>query len=136
MDKCKCWEEFKQIKGWYENKPMYIIVPICNGTKEREKCSCNGDKEHCDFYKIGIGINTAEMYIKANIDGKTYQCLNYRYNKTSGFYNSNNFKKINIEDLKKYSIDDFLNLKWEEEIPVKISRSELENRFNLMITEE
>ena len=50
MDKCKCWEEFKQIKGWYENKPMYIIVPICNGTKEREKCTCDGDITKCDFY--------------------------------------------------------------------------------------
>ena len=50
MDRCKCWEEFKQIKGWYGNEPMYIISSICNGTKEREKCTCNGDITKCDFY--------------------------------------------------------------------------------------
>lgn len=25
----------------------------CNGTRHREKCSCRGDKNFCDYYKKG-----------------------------------------------------------------------------------
>ena len=36
MAKCDCWVE----KG-----------PYCNGTREQDICSCNGDRRKCDFYE-------------------------------------------------------------------------------------
>lgn len=55
MNKCDCYRVKKikqscisQITGmpfWYDAEVSY-----CNGTKEREECSCGGDKTKCDFY--------------------------------------------------------------------------------------
>ena len=39
MSKCKCWE--------YDS----VYHGRCNGTKEIEPCSCNGNKVRCDFYE-------------------------------------------------------------------------------------
>ena len=38
---CKCYRAEKNFLG---------KVGICLGTKEREACSCQGDKMKCDFY--------------------------------------------------------------------------------------
>lgn len=53
MEKCNYWEEKYQIIGWYNAQtPMLSKKPIqrCNGTKEREECSCNDSPAKCDFY--------------------------------------------------------------------------------------
>lgn len=53
MNKCNCWEEKYQIIGWYDAQtPMLSNKPIqiCNGTKECEECSCDGDESKCNFY--------------------------------------------------------------------------------------
>lgn len=35
----------------YSNEKNWLgLHGVCNGTKEREPCSCDGDKERCDFY--------------------------------------------------------------------------------------
>ena len=39
---CPCWHpEFKSYTG----------LPQCYGTREKEGCTCNGDRQHCDFYE-------------------------------------------------------------------------------------
>lgn len=44
MDICECYEKITNAIN--EN----IYYGICNGTRERERCSCNGDRKACDFY--------------------------------------------------------------------------------------
>lgn len=53
MEKCKCYEEVWAISitGWLG--PDEVIRKrrtICNGTRERDECSCGGDRTKCDFY--------------------------------------------------------------------------------------
>lgn len=90
MEMCSCWElrpnaELVQIKEGYT---IYKDKQICNGTKEREECSCNGNEEKCNFYpekrKVGKAMNTAEMYLQAQKDGKYYRCNSMVYQKDKG----------------------------------------------------
>lgn len=37
-EKCSCYE-------------ITLGAAICNGTKEREECFCDGDRKKCTFYK-------------------------------------------------------------------------------------
>jgi hypothetical protein len=51
MDKCKCYEETWEIIGWLG--PDEVIRKHrhrCNGTRERDECSCGGDRTKCNFY--------------------------------------------------------------------------------------
>lgn len=52
MDKCKCYYIQRYIKGWRNSStPVYEReVVVCYGTKEKEECTCGGDKTKCDFY--------------------------------------------------------------------------------------
>lgn len=49
--KCDCYIEEERIVNWY-NPFNYQTktISICNGTKERDVCSCGGDINKCDFY--------------------------------------------------------------------------------------
>ena len=40
---CSCYEEGNSFLG--------SDYGTCNGTKEREPCTCKGNKENCNFYK-------------------------------------------------------------------------------------
>ena len=49
--KCDCYSEEEQIIGWHTPvDPKIKIVYRCNGTRERDECSCGGDRAKCDFY--------------------------------------------------------------------------------------
>jgi hypothetical protein len=51
MEKCNCYVEDTYLT--YDNvlrTPNYKIVSRCNGTKERDVCSCGGNETKCDFY--------------------------------------------------------------------------------------
>ena len=51
MNKCDCYCVDEQIIGWHTPvDPRTKMMPRCNGTKERESCSCGGDRTKCDFY--------------------------------------------------------------------------------------
>lgn len=101
MEKCKCWEEQSKVGSWYEtyNPKIYSEknIQICNGTKEREECSCDGNPEKCNFYpekrKENKTMNTAEMYLQAQKDGMCYKIINKEkcsedlfYQKNKGFF--------------------------------------------------
>ena len=49
MNKCECYEE-KEIIDYSSLYSGRRITSICNGTKEREMCSCKGNRAKCDFY--------------------------------------------------------------------------------------
>lgn len=63
MDKCSCYHEREDTKYLTEfEKGVYFantgklvdsmkeVVGVCWGTKECERCKCNGDESKCDFY--------------------------------------------------------------------------------------
>lgn len=49
MSKCECYEE-EEVIDYYSFNCNRRLIGICNGTKEREECSCKGNREKCDFY--------------------------------------------------------------------------------------
>lgn len=51
MKKCDCYQESYEISGWigpYEQ--IRKLRKRCNGTRERDECSCGGDRTKCNFY--------------------------------------------------------------------------------------
>lgn len=81
MEFCECWQLIQKDKQ------------ICNGTKERDECFCNGNKNNCTFYpkeKNTVKIlRTPEMWLQAQEDGKYYITISNHddkiiYNKNTG----------------------------------------------------
>lgn len=76
---CNCYEIIKRKQYTYHpvtGTPIGhdIGVGVCNGTKEREQCSCDGNEGRCDFYaevrkraKKSVDINDAISYFKYGI---------------------------------------------------------------------
>lgn len=55
MAKCNCYDKRADIFYTYDQFTGRPIknereIGICNGTKERDACDCNGDESKCDFY--------------------------------------------------------------------------------------
>lgn len=51
MRQCECYIEYRQLVDYTPlMKPLYKTVALCFGTKERDQCSCGGDRTKCDFY--------------------------------------------------------------------------------------
>lgn len=48
-NKCECYEE-REVIDYYSLNLDRRLIGICNGTKEREECSCKGNRAKCDFY--------------------------------------------------------------------------------------
>lgn len=134
MEKCSCWEPMYNYIVENENCNIKTFA-ICNGTKEREECSCNGDPAKCDFYpekrKENKYMNTAEMWAKAQEDGKTYKCYDMLYNKQFGFHDKAKTKWWpDAFD----TIDEILALdKWEIKPENVMTKSEAEAKFNIKI---
>ena len=86
----------------------------CWGTRERERCYCNGDERYCSYYlekrnsaidaerkdknmsREKTTLNTAEMWLKAQEDGEIYECVNgdIAYSKAMGLVDKDNFNKV------------------------------------------
>lgn len=50
-NKCDCYHESKKIIFWPPDEaPMTINIGSCWGTRERDECSCGGNRRKCDFY--------------------------------------------------------------------------------------
>ena len=126
MERCEC----------YYSRNVYSV---CLGAKELERCYCGGDKSKCDFYpekrKAAIKpMNTAEMYIKANENGKTY------YSESVDAFYSKEFGLVEAEDItQKVQIGDFptfeylMQREWEE---VKaMTKAEAEKKYKIRIVD-
>ena len=111
----------------------------CLGTKEVDRCNCGGDKSKCDFYPekrkaAEKKMNTAEMWLKAQEDGKTY------YSKEADALYSKEFGLVEERDISlKVSMGDFptfehlMKSKWEE---VKVmSKAEAEKKYGIRIVD-
>lgn len=147
---CDCYHSLPNNKG------------ECWGTRERERCYCNGDERYCSYYpekrnsaidaerkdenmskdmnKEKIALNTAEMWLKAQKNGKTYVSDYAMYSKATGCVDRK-FRNIglglgawatmNNED-KKRELDHLMSAKWYEEVPV-MSRAEAESKLGVKI---
>ena len=126
MERCEC----------YYSRNVYSV---CLGAKELERCYCGGDKSKCDFYPekrkaAEKKMNTAEMYIKANENGKTY------YSGSVDAFYSKEFGLVEAEDTtQKVQIGDFptfeylMQREWEE---VKaMTKAEAEKKYKIRIVD-
>lgn len=138
MNKCKCWEEKITIMGYYHDYLIKRTKQICNGTKERDECSCNGDKSKCNFYpgkrKENKAMNTAEMYLQAKKDGKFYKTCSVLdsqvfYQKDIGIFDEDN-DTVSIH-LWNY-FDDLMEETWEP-CDNMMTRTEAEKKFDIKI---
>ena len=133
MEKCNCWEEKEIIMGYYLDQPVKKVKQICNGTKEREACNCNGDVKKCNFYpdkrKESESMNTAEMWLKAQQDGKTYYCGPLEYQKDFGL----RYRETKGTPYQGawVSLNHFMKERWCS-YPV-MTKSEAEAKFNIKI---
>ena len=82
-------------------------------------------------------MNTAEMWLKAQEDGKTYivnELQTLGYSKQRGlFFIADLTSNNRLSDFKDWSIDDLFNLKWrvmQEEI---MTKAEAEEKFGVRI---
>lgn len=130
MAKCECYHE-EEI--FY---PINKATPRCYGTKEREVCSCGGDRGKCDFYihneEEVKTMNTAEMWIEAQKTNKTYQCGDIAYQKDIGFVGSDDFAdKMYAEDGEDF--EDLLKLDNWVLVKDVYTRAGAEAKFNIKI---
>ena len=110
----------------------------CLGTKEVETCSCGGDESKCDFYPekrkaAQKTLNTAEMWLKAQEDGKTYIVKQQTlcYSKQRGlFYATNCHSNFN-----NFTLDKFLSLEWTEMHEEIMTKAEAEKKFGIRIVD-
>lgn len=51
MKKCDCYHKAEKIVFWPPDEaPMTVDTGSCWGTRERDECSCGGNRTKCDFY--------------------------------------------------------------------------------------
>ena len=117
----------------------------CLGTKEIDRCNCGGDESKCDFYPekrkaAEKKMNTAEMWLKAQEDGKIYECINgdIAYSKAMGLVDKDNFNVVwqlsNWDCDRAKALDNLLGgCEWRE-MPIKImAKHEAEVEFGIRI---
>lgn len=110
----------------------------CLGTKEVEPCSCGGDESKCDFYPekrkaAEKKMNTAEMWLKAQEDGKTYIVKQQTlcYSKQRGLFHATNCHS----DFNNFTLDRFLNLEWTEMQEEIMTKAEAEKKYGIRIVD-
>ena len=142
MGRCDCYNV--RIDRIYGNETKY---GVCLGTKEIDRCNCGGDESQCDFYPekrkaAEKMLNTAEMWLKAQEDGKIYECINgdIAYSKAMGLVEKDDFNKVwelsNWDWDKAKALDNLLGgCEWIE-MPIKImTKHEAEVKFGIRIVD-
>ena len=139
MEKCECWEEKEVIMGYYHDYPMKKVKQICNGTRECEECTCDGDESKCNFYpekrKESKSMNTAEMWIKAKEDGMCYEAIMSQstneelfYQKNRGLFDGDGYELV-LDNIG--SFDELMDIEWK--LRTIMTKSEAEAKFNIKI---
>ena len=121
-----------------QEKDKTIGYPRCYGTKDRDLCSCHGDVSKCNFYpekrKENKTMNTAEMWLKAQEDGKTYTNEDLIYNKTIGFIWDDNSEAESLDE--SWTRTDVLSEFGWKLAENAMTKSEAEKKFNIKIVGE
>ena len=138
MGQCNCYNV--RIDGIYGNEVKY---GVCLGTKEIDRCGCKGDESKCDFYPekrkaAEKKMNTAEMWLKAQEDGKTY-IANQRslcYSKKRGLFYFTNLTTCNcLSNFNDLVFDKLLSLEWTEMSETIMTKAEAEKKFGIRIAD-
>ena len=137
MEKCSCWEEISVMRRY----PNLETIQICNGTKEREECSCDGDESKCNFYpekrKGKKTMNTAEMWLKAQEDGMCYETSGQGADTVILYYQRD--KGLFAEDNMRCApdmwdcFDELMGEQWQLRT---MTKSEAETKFNIKIVSD
>ena len=120
--------------------------PRCNSTKEVERCYCMGDTDFCSFYpekRKPKKLNTAEMWLKAQEDGKQYRSKDVLYSKATGLVAIDDFDyPWTIQAWKAddnagicREIDDLMNEQWEEVKIPTMTKAEAEAKLGVKIVD-
>ena len=137
MKRCDCYNaRVETIESKYGS--FIDAYGVCRGTKEQNRCNCYGDESKCDFYpekrKVAQKtLNTAEMWLKAQKDGKTYIVKQQTlcYSKQRGlFYATNCHSNFN-----NFTLDKFLSLEWTEMREEIMTKAEAEKKFGIRIVD-
>ena len=135
MGKCNCYEE--RSICIYTNPPRYDHYGVCLGTKEVDRCSCGGDESKCNFYPekrkaAQKMLSTAEMWLKAQEDGKMYINNDVLYSKVCGF--------VDVDDLEPWPIECMPSIEsifdwdgWHEYDKPCMTKDEAEEKFGIRI---
>ena len=131
MERCDCYNTRVKEYGSFID-----ICGVCLSTKENKRCNCFGIKSNCDFYPekrkaAEKKMNTAEMWLKAQEDGKTYICNSVLYNKKTGFISATSLDPWPISAFD--SIDTLMEAQQslhQEEI---MTKAEAEKKFGIRI---
>ena len=132
MGQCNCYNV--RIDRIYGNETKY---GVCLGTKEIDRCNCGGDESKCDCYPekrkvVEKKMNTAEMWLKAQEDGKTYYSkeADALYSKEIGLVEERDISlKVNMGDFPTF--EHLMRSEWEE---VKVmSKAEAEKKYVIRI---
>ena len=133
MGQCNCYNV--RIDRIYGNETKY---GVCLGTKEIDRCNCGGDESKCDFYPekrkaAQKTLNTAEMWLKAQKDGKTYIVKQQTlcYSKQRGLFHATNCHS----NFNNFTLDKFLSLEWTEMQEEIMTKAEAEKKFGIRITD-
>ena len=143
MGQCDCYET--RLEPIETNSIFQHTYGVCLGTKEIDRCNCGGDESKCDFYPekrkaAEKKMNTAEMWLKAQEDGKIYECINgdIAYSKAMGLVDKDNFNVVwqlsNWDCDRAKALDNLLGgCEWRE-MPMKImAKHEAEVEFGIRI---
>ena len=124
----------------YEGSPRYGCNGYCLGTKECEPCSCGGIEACCDFYperrekanKEKKKMNTAEMWLKAQENGKMYCSIDLGYSAKTGFIDMMNGTAWPIDSVA--TIDEIFS--WDDWEEVKtMTKAQAEEALGVKIVE-
>lgn len=145
MEKCSCYHERKVC--YSSCPPEFRTYGICYGTRECEECNCGGDESKCTFYpekrkKAKKTMNTAEMWLKAQEDGKVYECINgdIAYSKEMGLVDKKNFQEVwelaNWDFKGCNALDELLGgCEWREKAMKLMTRAEAEKEYQIKIVD-
>ena len=133
MGQCNCYNVY--IDRIYGNEVKY---GVCLGTKEIDRCGCKGDESKCDFYPekrkaAEKKMNTAEMWLKAQEDGKTYIVKQQTlcYSKQRGLFHATNCHS----NFNNFTLDKFLSLEWTEMQEEIMTKAEAEKKYGIKIVD-
>lgn len=136
MGQCNCYET--RLEPIETNSIFQHTYGVCLGTKEVDRCNCGGDESKCDFYPkkrkaTQKTLNTAEMWLKAQEDGKTYIVKQQTlcYSKQRGLFHATNCHS----NFNNFTLDKFLSLEWTETQEEIMTKAEAEKKFGIRIVD-
>ena len=141
MGQCKCYET--RLEPIETNSIFRHTYGVCLGTKEVDRCNCGGDESKCDFYPekrkaAKKMLNTAEMWLKAQEDGKTYisEPQTLCYSKHRGLFHVTDLTSYNnLCIFNNITIDEFLGMRWQEMQQEIMTKLEAETKFGIRIVD-